>query len=146
MRTARRPRGLLPRGERGIGLMEVIVATVIATVAVLALAYNFGTARGLLGRFELARVGLAAAQKRMELLSVLPPTDPSLAIGSTHQQIPVVVAGATVAYESWTVAAWHDPLDPVTGATDLKLVTVTVTWGDGTPAQSVQLTRFFPLF
>ena len=104
-----RPSGPI-RGERGVGLMEVIVATVIAIIAILALAYTFGMGRGLIGRFETARVAFAAAQRRMETLSAAPLTSPDLRIpvlpSYTYGPDPVQVDGRTVAYESWTVEAW----------------------------------------
>ena len=61
--------------------MEVVVATVVAVVAVLALAYTFGTGRGLVNRYEAARVALAAAQRRMESLSAGPVTSAELQMG-----------------------------------------------------------------
>lgn len=144
-----RPSGL--RGERGVGLMEVIVATVIAVIAVLALAYTFGMGRGLISRFETARVAFAAAQRRMEMLSAAPLTSPDLRIpvlpSHTYGPDPVQVDGRTVAYESWTVEAWDDPGDGThTGAElDLKRVTVRVSWGARGPNETVTLTRLFPV-
>ena len=40
------------QGERGVGLMEVIVATIIAVIAIVALAYTFGMGRGLVNRYD----------------------------------------------------------------------------------------------
>ena len=140
--TPRSP-GLL-HGERGVGLMEVIVATVVATLAILALAYSFGTGRGLINRFEVARMALAAAQSRMEWLATQPTYAPELAIGS-HGPKAVVVDGRNVAQETWNVAAYDDPI-PNSGPQDLKRVTVTVSWGQGGPNERVQLTRLFSLY
>ncbi len=134
----------LLHGERGVGLMEVIVATVIATVAILALAYSFGTGRGLINRFEVARMALAAAQSRMEWLATQPPYGPDLAIGS-HGPKNVVVDGRGVAQETWTVTAYDDPVNGA-GQQDMKRVTVTESWGQGGPNERVQLTRLFPLY
>ncbi len=139
--TPRAP--FLLRGERGVGLMEVIVATVIATLAVLGLAYSFGTGRGLINRFELARMALGAAQSRMEWLAARPANAPELALGSSHGPAAVVVDGRQVGQESWTVAAYDDPIAG-SGPQDLKQVTVTVSWGAGGPNERVQLTRLFP--
>jgi hypothetical protein len=139
----------VPRGERGVGLMEVVVATVVAVVAILALAYTFGTGRGLVGRYEAARVALAAAQCRMETLSAAPATSPDLQLGPhpTSGAYPVQVDGRTVAFESWTVSGFDDPADGLAaGDVDLKQVTVRVTWGDRGPAETVSLTRLFPLY
>jgi hypothetical protein len=135
----------LPHGERGVGLMEIIVATIIATIAIVALAYTFGTGRGLVNRYEFARVALAAAQRRMELLSALPVTAPDVQIG-VARAYDVQLDGQAVAQEAWTVAAYDDPADGTSaGDVDLKRVTVTVTWGQAGPAETLTLTRLLPL-
>src|SRR6187399_3619811 len=63
--------------EAGFTLIEAMVATVIAVIAVVALAFTFGAARGLVDRYAVARSGLAVAEQRMERLSVLGLRDPS---------------------------------------------------------------------
>jgi hypothetical protein len=143
--TARPPRHR--RGERGVGLMEVMVATVIAVISVLALAYSFGAGRGLVNQFEVARIALAAAQRRMETLSALPATAAELQLGShpSSGTYPVQVDGRTVALESWTVEAYDDPVDGLHGDMDLKQVTATVSWGRGGPSETVVFTRLFPV-
>lgn len=153
MRRPRReralPRSLCPfHGERGVGLMEVIVATVVAVIAILALAYTFGTGRGLVNRYETARVALAAAQSRMERLSAGPVTSADLQLGPhpATGTLPVWLDGVDVAVESWTVAPYDDPADgTATGDVDLKRVTATVAWGRQGPNERVTLTRLFPL-
>lgn len=128
--------------------MEVIVATVVAVVAILALAYTFGTGRGLVSRYESARVALAAAQRRMEMLSAGRATAAELQLGRhpSSGTYPVQAGGANVAVESWTVERYDDPADGTpTGDIDLKRVTVTVAWGGGGPNERVVLTRLFPL-
>ena len=142
-----RPRSLrLLRGERGVGLMEVVVATVIAVIAVIALAYSFGTGRGLVNRFETARVALAAAQRRMEMLSALAPADAQLQFGShpASGTQEVQVDGRPVVLESWLVDTYDDPATPLSPV-DLKKVTVTVEWGQSGPNERVTLTRLFPV-
>jgi hypothetical protein len=134
-----------PRGERGVGLMEVVIATIIAVIAVVALAYSFGAGRGLVNQYEVARIALAAAQRRMETLSALPATATELQIGVPHGG-DVQVDGRTVARESWTVAPYTDPASGhAAGTADLKQVTVTVTWGRSGPNETVALTRLFPV-
>jgi hypothetical protein len=136
---------ILPRGERGLGLMEVVVATVIAVIAVVALAYSFGVGRGLVNQYEVARIALAAAQRRMETLSTLPATAAELQIGVPHAG-DVQVDGRTVARESWTVEAYDDPADGLhAGEIDLKKVTVSISWGRLGPNETLSLTRLFPL-
>jgi len=129
--------------------MEVVVATVIAVIAVLALAYSFGAARGLVDRYEIARVALAAAQRRMETLSAGPLTSTDLLIGphpAAGVWLDVKVEDRAVARESWTVDRYDDPANGIgSGAADLKRVTVTVVWGQAGPAETVSLTRLFPL-
>jgi hypothetical protein len=127
--------------ERGFSLVEAIVATVIATIAVTGLAYSFGNARGLVNRYEAARVALAAAQRRMETLSVLPVGASDLVPNSTHDA-DVVLGGTVVAHESWVVEPFTDP---ATGSSlSLKKVVVRVTWDGGGAADELQLTRLFP--
>jgi type II secretory pathway pseudopilin PulG len=138
---------MITRNERGIGLMEVVVATVIAVIAVVALAYSFGMGRDLVNRFEIARVALAAAQRRMEMLTALPGTATELALGRHPGSgtTPVQVDGRTMVVESWQVDAFDDPANGTSsGSVDLKRVTVTVSWGRLGPNESVALARFFP--
>ena len=130
-----------------MGLMEVVVATIIAIIAVIALAYSFGAGRGLVNQYEVARIALAAAQRRMETLSALPDTAAELQLGShpSSGTDPVQVDGRTVARESWTVVAYDDPADGLHGDLDFKQVTATVSWGRGGPNETVTLTRLFPV-
>jgi type II secretory pathway pseudopilin PulG len=132
------------RSERGVGLMEVVIATVIAVIAIVALAYSFGMGRGLVNQYEIARIALAAAQRRMETLSSLPANAAELQIGVPHTA-DVQVDGLTVARESWTVVPYDDPADGLNGDLDLKQVTATVSWGQAGPTETVILTRFFPV-
>jgi prepilin-type N-terminal cleavage/methylation domain-containing protein len=129
--------------ERGFSLMEVIVATVIATVAVLGLAHSFGTGRALIDRYERARVATALVQGRLESLASLAtrnPSDPALSVG-THGPALVSVGADGVGLESWSVVWVDDPLDGLGGADDYERVTVSITWNWGTVADTVQLTR-----
>jgi type II secretory pathway pseudopilin PulG len=131
-----------------VGITEVVVATIIAVIAVVALAYSFGTGRGLVSRFEASRVALAAAQSRMETLSALPLGATELDLGShpSSGTYPVQVDGRVVANESWTVTAYTDPATGhPAGTADLKSVTVTVTWGPSGPSETITLKRLFPL-
>lgn len=144
----RRGTGPARLDERGVGLMEIIVATVIATVAVIGLAYTIGTGRALLNRYEVARAALAEAQRRMEELAAARGSDPRLAIpGNQASQttiVPFEVAGAPVGTSSWTVAWFTDPADTVIGGHSLRQVTVRVRWTTGADSDAVTLQRFFP--
>src|SRR5215471_12167035 len=57
--------------ERGFSLIEVLVAGIVAVVAVMGLAYSFSTGRGMIDRYAAARDALAAAEQRMDRLSIL---------------------------------------------------------------------------
>jgi hypothetical protein len=116
-----------------------MVATVIATVAVIGLAYSFSLGRGFINRFEMARAGLATAQQRLELLHET--TDPTAMADSLHER-PFNHGGREAGVESWTVAWYDDPGTPGSSQ-DLKLVTVTVRWSMGGLADSVRLSRLF---
>jgi type II secretory pathway pseudopilin PulG len=132
--------------QAGFSLVEALVALTIATIAVVGLAYNFGNGRALVNRYETARLALGAAQRRMEMLAVLPAAAPEFTFG-VHGPLDVVVDGQTRCRESWAVAKFDDPIngtDPQ--QTDLKRVEVTITWGQATPAETIQLSRLFPAF
>ena len=116
----------------------------IATIAVVGLAYNFGTGRALVNRYETARIALGAAQRRLEMLGVLQSSDPDLSI-ATHGPFDVQLDGRTICHETWTVEGYDDPING-TGQIDLKRVTVHVTWGGQSVAETIELTRLFPAF
>jgi Tfp pilus assembly protein PilV len=128
------------RGEAGFSLMEAIVATVIATVAVVGLAYTFGQGRALINRFEMARAALGVAQQRLELLHVEPRTSDAFSTDSLHVR-PFVHAGRQAGFEEWAVSWYDDPSTPT--ANDLKKVTVIVRWTQGSLSDSVSLSRLF---
>ena len=138
--------------ERGFSLMEAIVATVIAVIAVLGLAYTFGQGRAMIGRFQISRAALAAAQERMELLAVTPASDSTLALGpgnspGLHGRV-FAIGGQPVGAVQWSVTAFDDPADGLAPTDlnpfDLKQVTVTAKWTVGFSPGSVAITRFFP--
>ena len=66
--------------QRGISLIEVIAGTLISVLVIAGLAHSFGVGRGLINRYEIARVALSTAQERLELLSTLQAGSDSLAI------------------------------------------------------------------
>lgn len=132
--------------EAGFSLMEVIVATVIATVAVLGLAYTFGMGRAYINRFATARAALAEAQARLETLAVLPPGSASLTLG-THAA-DFTIDGALLGKTLWRVTGYDDPADGMGAAdskpVDLKRVVVVVSWQSGALTDSVRLERLYP--
>jgi hypothetical protein len=132
--------------------MEAIVATVIAVIAVLGLAYSFGQGRAMIGRFGIERAALAAAQDEMERLAVTAAGDSTLALGPGgtpgYHGRPFVLDGQTLGTVQWTVTPFDDPADGLSPADpqpfDLKQVVVTVSWSVGFNPGSVTLSRFFP--
>jgi hypothetical protein len=134
-----------------MSLIEAVVGTVIAIIVVTGLAHSFGIGRGLIFRYEVARVALAAAQDRMERLSTLPPSADSLKITSgdctTYGPLPFNARGEESGTESWTVCWYDDPIDgtaPIDPLPhDLKQVTVRVMWNSTGVTDTVQLVRFF---
>jgi prepilin-type N-terminal cleavage/methylation domain-containing protein len=134
----------LPGPDAGFSLMEVIVATVIATIAVVGLAYTFGLGRGFINRFEIGRAALGAAQGQLELIAAVPSNDTLVAMGRIHQSY-LIVDGRRMGTEQW-VLGWKD--DPADGSfpadvdtSDLRIAVVTVLFQQGNVQDQVQLTR-----
>jgi len=143
MRLAANRRLLSDQG--GFTLIEVITATVIAVIAVMGLAFTFSAGRGMVNRYATARAGLAAAEQRMERLSILGlknPTDVELSPG-LHGPFPRPLNGNASALEEWTVTPVDDPVDNPgdSNPDDYKLVTVDVHWLSGSVQDHVQLSR-----
>lgn len=141
MASALRPeRTIVPfaLGERGLSLVEAVVATVITVIAVLGLAHTFGMGRGFIERFAIGRHALAVAQARMDALGVQPAsTSPDLTLG-VHPALPLPFnhGGQQVGTEHWRVTPYPDP-----SAFGIKEVTVVVAWTQGTEQDSIRITR-----
>lgn len=142
-RTPRRGAVRVWDNERGLGLFEVIAGTVVATLAVLGLAYTFGVGRGLIDRYEVARCAIGEAQHVVDSLSLVRPAN--LAAGNRRFEVAGVTAGAT----HWTVTPVDDPLDGTAASTppdpspvDLYKLTIEVDWGTGVMADRLQISRF----
>ena len=118
------------------------MATVIATLAVIGLAYTFSQGRGLIDRFEIARAALGTAQARMERLTFLPMDSDSLVEGG-HPATPndFLFEGRVVGTEGWRVEAFDDPTTSETD--DMKRVIVSVRFQTGALMDSVTLRRLF---
>lgn len=130
--------------SRGFSLIEVIVATLIATLVITGLAYTFGLGRGFIDRYEIARAALAEAQGRMEQLAVKPVADADFSVG-LHTASPFNYQGRDIGTTIWTVALVGDPA-PHPTVNSLKDVTVQVTWLNGTLADTVRVNRLFPAY
>jgi prepilin-type N-terminal cleavage/methylation domain-containing protein len=98
--TAARPDLRAPM-PAGFSLMEVVVATLIAAIAVIGLAHTFGLGRGQIERFSVARTALAAAEEQMSVLSMLTRTHPFLAEGQHDSTF--VVDGQQIGEMRWIV-------------------------------------------
>jgi len=124
--------------------MEVIIASIVATVAVLGLAYTFGMGRSFIDRFEIARLALSTAQARMEQLAVTPSSDASLALGS-HPVSPLPFAwqGQTIGSEDWVVTTFDDPATGVV-TDDMRKVTVRIIWRVGGLHDTVSVYQLLP--
>ena len=127
--------------------MEVVVATVIATIAVVGLAYTFGLGRGFINQYEIGRAAAAAAEGRIELIASRPASDTLVTIGPQHMSY-FMVAGAPCGTERWVVR-WVD--DPVDGSgladpnpNDLRQAVVTVVFQHVSLVDSVQAARLLP--
>src|SRR6267378_2085528 len=130
------------RDVRGFSLVEAMVATVIAVIAVLALAYSIGQGRAMIGQFEISRAALATAQSYMETLSMTPSTDSTLALNSQHFRS-FDMGGSTVGQVEWDVAQFDDPSDGSNVTGNPKKVVINVTWTQGLSPGSVTLSRLF---
>ncbi len=138
-----------PNGESGgFSLVEVLVGIIVTSITIVGLAHLFGNGRALINHYEVARAAYGVAQQRFELLGRTG-TSADLSIG-LHPGTPNSFAygGANLGTESWSVAWYDDPIDGTgigdTNPNDLKLVAVSVRWGQGVEADSVRLTRLFP--
>lgn len=123
--------------------MEAIVASVIAVIAILGMAYSFGLGRGLVFRYEIARAALGVAQTRMEMLTTLPKSSDSLDVGYASPAAVFAYEGQNAGTEVWRVTAHDDPTLP--GSTNLRRVEVVVRWEAGGLSDSLALDRMFPL-
>jgi prepilin-type N-terminal cleavage/methylation domain-containing protein len=139
--------GTVPRDERGFSLIEVIVASVIAVIAVVGLAHSFAMGRALVDQHESGRDALGIAQQRLEILANLAPSSPDLTIGN-HNGGSIAINDVMTGTEQWNVVWVDDPADgtaggDVSGPDDYKRVTVTVAWSQAGLNQRVQLSRIF---
>ena len=137
--------------EGGFSLIEVIVATIIATLAIVGLAYTFGMGRGFINDFENNRAALAAAEGQLDLMASRPASDPLVSIGFAHVS-DFVVDGSIKGIERWTVEWIDDPADGLASAgndpnpSDLRLATVSIVIQKGALVDSVRVSRLLPAF
>lgn len=130
--------------ERGFSLIEALIATIIAVLAVLGLAYTFSVGRGQVGRYEVARAALGEAESQMERLLRLDhvsPTVDSLALGHNYS-FPFTYRAATLGTVGWHVDPYDDPYIP--NSPNLRRLVVVVHWNIVVP-DSVRFDQLLPL-
>jgi prepilin-type N-terminal cleavage/methylation domain-containing protein len=138
------------RGEDGFSLIEVMVATVIAVIAVMGLAHTFGTGRALINRYEVARDAVGVAQRELEVLGTVRLSSDSLNADVSQPVIPpfsVKLNDRQSGTVEWRSVWVDDPVDDPSGGgpdpdpKDYRRVTVVVRWA-GAADDSVALSRF----
>jgi type II secretory pathway pseudopilin PulG len=117
--------------ERGITLVEILVALVVIAFVLLGIAQVFpGSARGQV-RDRMMRGATYLAQEKLEYLNTLSWGDAAL-IGGRHPTTGAETCGDNNAWTRyWQVTTLGAPLD------NLKKVTVTVKWTAGTFSDSL---------
>ena len=122
------------RREKGFTLLEVMIAIVILTFGILAVA-SMQTS-SINGNSVANRLteGTSWAGNKMEELLTIPDADAQLSSG-THG--PETVMSGAISYDvNWEVIDSVDPSNPLE---DAKLIIVTVTWQDKGYSKSTQL-------
>jgi type IV pilus modification protein PilV len=109
--------------ERGMSLVETLIALVVLSVGILAMARLFPSATRSQEQSKMTETAAYYAQERMERLSALSWSDTALSAGRHPGGIATENLGATNAWHRYyNVTGMAAPLS------DLKKVTVTVTW------------------
>jgi hypothetical protein len=126
----------VPRAECGASLIELMIALVVLSLGILAIAQLFpaGTRGQVQGRMTTA--ASYYAQEKLESLNRLPWSDPALTVGRHPAGTATENLGATGKWHRYyNVSILPAPLD------NLKSVQVVVTW-DFLGARSVQATTY----
>jgi len=123
--------------------MEALTAATISVIAVIGLAYSFGVGRSMVDRYEIARAALGEAQTQLEALTLLPESDPALAIGYVGMLTPFRYEGTALGTSYWRVLPYDEPNLP--GTTNMKRVVMTVRWQSAARTDSVALERLWLL-
>ncbi len=119
-----------------------MAGTLVATLAVLGLAYSFGIGRALIDRYQVARVALGRAQFLVDSLVTQSPS--ALVNGTEPFWVESLQAGTTV----WTVGWVDDPADRLAGSAppdptpnDMKRISVEVRWRLGGRPDTLRMSR-----
>jgi len=121
--------------------VEALTAASISVIAVLGLAHSFGMGRALVDRYEIARVALSEAQSQLEAMTLMPTSDPTLAVGYVSPLTPFRYQGATLGTQYWRVVGYDEP--HMTGVTNLRRVIMTVRWKQADRSDSLSLERLW---
>jgi len=123
-------------------LAEIVAATLIATLAVVGLAYSFGVGRGLIDRYQVARRAMGRAQLVVDSLVTVPP----LALNSGSQTF--WTGYPTSGITRWTISWVDDPIDRTAGSSppdlnpnDMKRILVEVSWQIASARDTLRMTR-----
>ena len=130
--------------KRGLTLIELLVATAVFAIIVLALVEFYYWGRARIMEVGLRRSALAQAQGKMEELRVLSFIEADLADGA-HGPETVQIAKNLSGAQSWSVTTMDDPANGYTGTEeDYKTVVITVTWSwEHIASDEVNLTGLF---
>jgi len=119
-----------------------MAGALVATLAVLGLAYSFGVGRGLIDRYQVARSAMARARLVVDSLATQSPA--TLVDGSEPFWVENLQAGTT----SWTIHWVDDPVDRLAGDSpadpnpnDTKRIQVEVLWQLGAASDTLRLSR-----
>lgn len=117
----------MKRATAGFSIIEVLVAIVILSVGLLALAQSSGTVSRMIGRGKQDTQAAMAAQTRLEALRVLANT--------TSPKCTALASGSSTGPAAGSTTAWT-----VSGSGNSRTVVVTVTYriGRGTRSETVQ--------
>jgi type IV pilus assembly protein PilV len=132
-----RPTGVIsaPKNERGTTLIEVAIALIILTVGIVAVAKMFPSAARSQVRSRMLTSGTYYAREKLEELGALAWADTALSAGRHPTGIATEDLGPT--------GAWHRYYDVSVMAaplSDLKKVTVTVNWTQGSSRSTTTTT------
>jgi len=119
--------------ERGMTMVEMLVALIVLSIGLLGIAAIFPSGRRFSNRDRLMTTAVDLAQQKVEQIRTLPYSDPALAIG-----IHPTASGETVGSNNQYVRWWT-----VTQiATDLRCADVRVTWSSARPETARVMTYF----
>lgn len=131
-----RPQPTATDPERGTSLIELMIALVVLSLGILAIAQMFPAGARGQALDRMVTAGSYYADEQLEQLNRLPWSDPALTDGRHPAGTATVDLGATGKWHRYyEVATLPAPLD------NLKRVTVTVTW-DFMGTRSVQATTY----